>query len=278
MQFERGESWEEHLDRRQVLPLDPASPIAIKRDLHTFDVDVPAAKMAWAFHAAMIDTNRRFGLVQVFRKRKNLGRPFTVGERFQGCFRIRHAVKDSIDANPLVARAVKPIQASIARLYRRIEEPIHQIEDGVTSDFGEIVELELGATCRLKYAYLEGSIIAGSSTFIVEHAGSATSRVTQIFEYQEIRQPYVLWLGTSVLKMHLGVVFSQIEQAAELAGGRIIGTTVPSPYWTVGRPSSAPPPNVAIQAPVRVPGPAPIPSNLGPAVPRAAHRSGGHFG
>jgi len=278
MQLERGELWEDLLDRRAVLPLNAAAPVAIKRDLHTFDVDVAAPQMAWAFHAAMIDASRRFGLVQVIRKRQNQGRPFTIGERFQGCFRIRHAVKDGIDANPLVARALKRIEGSISRLYRRMEEPIHYLEDGVTSDFGEIVELELGATCRLKYVYLEGSFVAGSSTFIVEPIGGTTSRVTQIFEYQEIRQPYVLWVGTSVLKMHLGVVFSQIEQAAELAGGRIIATTVPPVYWSVGRPSSAPPPMVANQAPVRVPGPAPIPSNLGLAVPRAARRLGGHLG
>jgi hypothetical protein len=265
MRVERDEVWERSLDQRAVLQLNPTSPIAIKRDLHTFDVNVSSRAFASAFHAAMIDTSRRFGLVQVLRKRENQGKPFMLGERFQGCFRIRHAIRDGIDSSPAMARALRPVEGSLARLYERVAEPIHFIEDGWTSDFGQIVELELerGSVFRLKYAYLEGSIIAGSSTFVVEPSGDGRARVSQLFEYQEIRQAYVLWLGTAVLKMHLGVVFSQIEQAAELAGGQIIGTTVPEEYWSVGRPSSAPPPMVASLDEVRVPPPARVPSNLG---------------
>jgi hypothetical protein len=265
MVFERDDAWEEALDRRAVLPLNPASPIAIKRDLHTLDVNVSSRSFASAFHAAMIDTSRRFGFVQVLRKRDRQGRPFALGERFQGCFSIRHALRDGIDSSPAVARALRPVEGSLARLYERVAEPIHFIEDGWTSDFGQITELELdrGKVFRLKYAYLEGSFVAGSSTFVVEPAGNHRARISQVFEYQEIRQAYVLWLSTAVLKMHLGVVFSQIEQAAELAGGRIIGTTIPPEYWSVGRPSSAPPPTVASLEAVRVPGPPPVPSRLG---------------
>jgi hypothetical protein len=264
MNFERDQAWEEALDRRAVLPLNPASPIAIKRDLHTFDVNVSSETFASAFHAAMIDTSRRFGLVQVLRKRDRQGMPFALGERFQGCFRIRHAIRDSIDSSPAVARALRPVEGSLARLYERVAEPIRFIEDGWTSDFGQIVELELGrgSVFCLKYAYIEGSFIAGSSMFIVEPAGSERARISQVFEYQELRQAYVLWLGTAVLKMHLGVVFSQIEQAAALAGGRIIGTTVPTEYWSVGRPSSAPPPMVVGLDDVRIPALAPLPSGF----------------
>ncbi len=264
MNFERDEAWEEALDRRAVLPLNPASPVAIKRDLHTFEVNVSSRAFASAFHAAMIDTSRRFGLVQVLRKRDRQGLPFSLGERFQGCFRIRHAIRDGIDSSPAVARALRTVEGSLARLYERVAEPIHFIEDGWMSDFGQIVELELdrGKVSRLKYAYLEGSFIAGSSTFLVEPSGHDRARISQVFEYQEIRQAYVLWVGTAVLKMHLGVVFSQIEQAAEVAGGQIIGTTVPSQYWSVGRPSSAPPPMVAGLDAVRVPAAPPVPSRV----------------
>src|SRR2546423_10436911 len=133
MTFERDTAWEETLDRRAVLPLNPASPVAIKRDLHTFDVDVSSRTFATAFHAAMIDTSRRFGLVQVFRKRNTRGTPFTLGERFQGCFRIRHAIRDGIASSPAVARALRRVEGSLSRLYERVAEPIHFIEDGWTS-------------------------------------------------------------------------------------------------------------------------------------------------
>lgn len=216
------ERWERRLDDRGVLAVDPRSPVAIKRDVHELEVDAPAQDFVEAFHAAMIDPARRFGLVRVVRKRARVGAPFRVGERFQGRFCVSAAAP--------------------ARVARWLEHPVAEaalwtIESELASDFGEITELRLSLDphdvrpqYRLRYRYLEGSYIAGSSTFIVEPAGERRARVTQVFEYQEIASRYVLWMGTSVVKMHNQVVYSQVAQAASIAGARVVRSDIPQEY------------------------------------------------
>jgi hypothetical protein len=259
----RDLEWEQRLDQRRILELNATSPIAIKRDTHTFEVNAPAEKLSVAFHAAMVDPTRRFGVIQVFRKKARLGQPFEVGERFQGCARIRHAIGDALEASPLVSSMVRPLESSVKQLLGPNDHALLMVEDGMMSDFGEIVELRVGGRLScLKYVYLSGSMMAGSSTFIVESTGDMVSRITQIFEFQELRSAYVLWFGTSLLKVHNGVVFSQVQQAAEIAGGQIVSTTMPAQYRTSIRPSSAPPPSLAHLGALRVPGPAPLPFHL----------------
>jgi hypothetical protein len=214
--------WERRLDARRVLELDPSSPIAIKRDVHTFDVDAPPDAFVDAFHRVLMDPDRRFGLVRVMRKRARLGKPFEVGERFQGRFTtgVRY---------PLLARFA-PAAA---------EAVLWPLESELTSDFGEITQLklqispqELEPQYRLEYRYLEGSYIAGSSAYVVQPVpgGGGRCRVSHVFEYQEIRMRYVLWLGTSVMRMHSQVVYSQVRQAADRLGARILVTDVPEAY------------------------------------------------
>jgi hypothetical protein len=80
------------------------------------------------------------------------------------------------------------------------------------------------------YRYLEGSYIAGSSAYVVQPTPRGWTRVSQIFEYQEIRKRYVLWVGTSVIRMHSQVTYSQVRQAADVLGARIVSTDVPEEY------------------------------------------------
>jgi hypothetical protein len=39
-----------------------------------------------------------------------------------------------------------------------------------------------------------------------------------------------MWVGTSVLRMHLQVVWSQIEQAARSVGAQILESDIPDAY------------------------------------------------
>src|SRR5687767_1872183 len=80
------------LARRAPLELAPAAPIAIKRDVHEFEVDVAADAFARAFREVMIDPEASFGLIRVKRSAARMGRPFEPGERFQGCFSLERAL------------------------------------------------------------------------------------------------------------------------------------------------------------------------------------------
>jgi hypothetical protein len=114
---------------------------------------------------------------------------------------------------------------------RVLSGAVRSVEDAFTSDYGELAELDVVSfPARVKYVYLEGSYIAGSLAFQVEEAGPDRCRVEQTWLYQEIRTPYVMWVGTSVLRMHLQVVWSQIEQAARSVGAQILESDIPDAY------------------------------------------------
>ncbi|HEY3665155.1 MAG TPA: hypothetical protein VGL19_04105, partial [Polyangiaceae bacterium] len=148
-----------------------------------------------------------------------------------GRFSISEALRAALPSGPwskLREAAILPASwKAPLRLVMRL------VEDELTSDYGEIVELNLTEPpYRVRYVYLEGSYIAGGSSFSIEASSASTSKVVQVFEYQELRLPYVLWLSTSVLPIHYAVVHSQIAQAAELAGGLITDCDVPREYLT----------------------------------------------
>src|SRR5690606_24497011 len=85
--------WAAQLRARQRLALDPRAPISIKRDVRDVIVDVEASRLAAAFAAVMNDPERRFGLIRVDRLPENAGRPFQVGDRFQGRYELEAAAR-----------------------------------------------------------------------------------------------------------------------------------------------------------------------------------------
>lgn len=218
--------WERELDRKKILPLLPRAKIDIKRDVHTAIIAADAGALARSFHAIMKDPNRRFGLIRVERKRQNIGRDFQLDERFQGRYELDRA---------LAQQAPKHCE----RIKQIAEEPplceaLWRFENARTSDYGIIAEFDLdpapGADYILAYRYLEGSPIAGSSTFIITQLAPARSRFTQIFLYQEQTEAFAQFFTTGGLRLHNQVVYSQIKQAADAINAPILESDIPPEY------------------------------------------------
>ncbi|HTJ47617.1 MAG TPA: hypothetical protein VL463_36220 [Kofleriaceae bacterium] len=219
------------MDARAPLPLDAASPIAIKRDVHDFEIAADAAGFARAFKDVVIDPEIMFGLIRVRRPEARAGRDFAIGERFQGCFSLERALLGALERGGF-GRAKRAAAVLCAR--PAIARAITWIEDAMLSDYAEIEELDLepapGSPYRLRYRYLDGTPIAGSSVFSVEPAGAKRCRVRQIFEYQEVN---AIALGTFQrfgLKFHDQVVHMQIHEAAARLGAEVLRSTIPVEY------------------------------------------------
>ncbi len=203
-----ADEWGSAMAQRTLLTVDPERPISIKRDVHYFDVSVSAEKFTRAFHQTMIDPERRFGLIRIDRDPHDVRQPFKLHERFQG-------------------RYVLPSSDADAGLVCRIE-------NAATSDYGEIVLLQLDENAEhryyMRYAYLSGSPMAGSSTFEVQSINDGACRVTQTFLYQELNVLSANLFSLGVLKLHDQVVYSQIAQSAAQAGGQITATDLQGSY------------------------------------------------
>lgn len=203
-----ADEWGAAMAKRTLLTLNPEFQITIKRDVHFFDVSVSAEDFSKAFHAVMIDPNRRFGLIRVDRDPSRRGLPFASHERFQGRY-----VLPSNDADGWL---------------------VCKIENDVTSDYGEIEVLKLDENpqhyYKMSYRYLSGSPMAGSSTFEVQGLTDKTCRVTQTFVYQENDPIAANSFTLGVLKLHDQVVYSQISQSAAKAGGAVTETDLLGSY------------------------------------------------
>jgi hypothetical protein len=214
------------LEARRRLPVEPARSIAVKRDVHEFVVAAPADRFAAAFREVMTDPNGMFGLIRVKRPAERLGQDFSVGERFQGCYSLAGALLGGR------GRLLRPLLAWILAL-PPVRWLVSTIEDSMLSDYAVIDEMVLapspGQAHTLKYSYLDGTPIRGSSRFFIESLG-AGCRVTQVFEYQEVNS---IALGTFQrfgLKMHDQVVNMQIHKAAARAGAVVQSGTIPQAY------------------------------------------------
>jgi hypothetical protein len=219
------------LEARRPLPLDPAASIAIKRDVHEFEVAADAAAYARAFRDVVTDPAIMFGLIRVRRPEPRAGRDFEVGEKFQGCFSLERAVLGALerrgwDGAGRAARAV--LETPVA------SRVLTWIEDQMLSDYAQIEELDMdpapGAPHRLRYRYLDGTPIAGSSVFMVEPIAPGRCRVRQIFEYQEVNAIALATFQRFGLKFHDQVVHMQIHKAAERLGARVLRSTIPAAY------------------------------------------------
>jgi hypothetical protein len=219
--------WEAAIDAKKELVLDPSREITIKRDVHSVVIGADADKLAQAFHEVMRDSQRRFGLIKVDRRQANVGKPFTVGERFQGRYELDEAVR----------RNLVPWEKKIFGELTQdpgVKTFLCNIENQNTSQYGVIAQLNLtpneGAEYVLSYHYLEGSPIAGSSTFIVSQVSPGVSKMTQIFEYQELTTAFALFFSSGGLKLHNQVVYSQASQAAAVAGAKVLSSDIPEAY------------------------------------------------
>jgi hypothetical protein len=231
------ESWAAQLRGRNPLALDYRSDITVKRDARDMIVDVEAARLAPAFQQVMSDPTRRYGLIRVDRLPENLGKPFALGEKFQGRYEVDQAITRELHGHLRQwfgdFADSEPVQAWLC-----------QIENGHTSDYGVISALALSAApgqdSVLQYRYLDGSPIAGSSTFTVsditdpallaQHGISKGSRLRQLFEYQEQTSSFATFFTKGGLRLHNQVVYSQAEQAAAAAGGKIVASDIPVEY------------------------------------------------
>jgi hypothetical protein len=213
----------ERLGRRAPQPVDPSRSIAVKRDVHELIVDTDADTFARAFRAVVTDPESTFGLIRVKRPAARMGQDFEVGERFQGCFSLERAA---------LARVPARARATAARLLasRPVTRLVTWIEDAMLSNYAEVVLISDRAPFRLEYRYLDGTPIAGSSTFTIEPYGEGQCRVRQIFEYQEVTG---IALGTFQrfgLKYHDQVVHMEIAQAAARVGAQVVSGTIPTAY------------------------------------------------
>jgi len=218
----------QRLRHRARLAVDARKSIAVKRDVHELIVEADLPTFVAAFRDVMTDPNGTFGLIRVRRPADRLGRDFTVGERFQGCYSIATALSQVSQGSLLAGVVDWALSTRVAR------QVLTAIEDAMLSDYAVIEELVLepapGQPAKLRYGYLDGTPIAGSSVFTVEDIGGGQLRVTQVFEYQEINSIALATFQRFGLKMHDQVVFQQIHKAAERAGGRLVSATIPGDY------------------------------------------------
>src|SRR5262245_41443707 len=102
------------LAARSPLPVDPDSPIAIKRDVHEFEVTADAAAFTRAFREVVTDATSTFGLIRIRRHATRAGQPFEVGERFQGCFSLERALVAALERRGR-AGAARTAEALLSR-------------------------------------------------------------------------------------------------------------------------------------------------------------------
>jgi hypothetical protein len=229
--------WSAELRRRAPLTLDYRADISVKRDVRDVLVDVEASRFASAFAEVMTDPARRFGLIRIDRLPEHMGKPFEVGEKFQGRYGVEGAVSEKLRGK---AKAwfgdladSEPVQSWLCA-----------VENQHTSNFGQIRRIELaaepGGESVLEYVYLDGTPIAGSSTFTVSavtdpavlarHGVAHAARLQQAFEYQERDAGTTSFFSRGGLRLHNMVVFSQAEQSAAAAGGRVLESNIPLEY------------------------------------------------
>jgi hypothetical protein len=243
------ENARQRLASRAPLPVDPARSIAVKRDVHSFEIATDAASFAEAFRDVVTDPAGTFGLIRVKRPADRLGRPFEVGERFQGSFSIERAALAWIEAGR--ARFARRALAALLAT-RSAAWILARVEDLALSNYAEIVEIAMeadaaaGGARRLVYRYLEGTPIAGSSTFTIEPRGERRCRLTQVFEFQEVNGMALATFERFGLKYHDQVVYMQVHKAAARAGARVVAGTIPEEY---GRLSGVAAPEAAPAAP-----------------------------
>ncbi|MFI5297562.1 MAG: hypothetical protein ACHREM_05635 [Polyangiales bacterium] len=180
--------------------------------------------------------NAEFGLIKVRRPLDRVGKDFQIGERFQGQYQLNDGLMTTAPAwlKDLVV---------LARKSTPLQEAVCSIENKDMSDYGIIEELNLvlkQGPLVFAYRYLDGSPIAGTSTFTVvpedrtnahgaspsdagatstttpESAPAPSCVLTQVFQYQEQHELTAVLMSGPILKLHDQVVWNQAKHAVDL--------------------------------------------------------------
>lgn len=224
----------ERLKGRARLPVDAKRSIAIKRDVHYYTVEVGAERFARGFAEAMVDPGSSFGLIRIKRPAARMGEDFELGERFQGCYSAAAAILGSLRRRPWTRGIAPAVERLLATPW--VRSALARIEDACLSDYAIIDELVLDPDPsrqehhHLRYSYLAGTPIAGSSRFTITPLGPNRCRVEQVLEYQEINGLTLAVFQTFGLKLHDQVVHEQMRLAAERAGAAEPKGTIPATY------------------------------------------------
>ncbi len=195
-----GPRWVRRLASRTPLALDPARPFAIKRNVHEVEVDADPDALGRALGDVVADPVEALGRIRVRRRPDRVGRPFEAGERFHGALTLGGAAA----GGPL------------ARLVR-------WLEDAFFSDYAEV---ERVSDREVRYRYLSGTPIAGSSTLRIEPAGPARSRLVVVFEFQEVAALALGALHRFALKRHDEAIQDHVRKAAARLGARVLRSTI----------------------------------------------------
>ncbi|HKA90093.1 MAG TPA: hypothetical protein VKE22_20675 [Haliangiales bacterium] len=193
-----GEAAARRLRARAPLPVDPARPIAVKRNVHEATIGADADAFAAAFRAVLAGDDD-FGAIRVKRLPGRDGSAFVVGERFAGA-------------------------VSLAALGLRLPARVAEwLEDRFLSDYAELVEL---GPRSARYVYLSGAPLAGQSTFVVQPDGPGRCRFVQTFEYQEVGPAAIFALHLFGVRAHDGITAEQLRRAAARVGAPILSSTL----------------------------------------------------
>lgn len=210
-------SQERAIASRRPNPMRRASWLPAKREVQRFVVDTDAARFAAAFEAALTEPGRHFGVVRVRRSVEAVGRPFAVGERFQGGFSLAALLRGRLGALGVGSpRALAWIDApATTALFDRVEA-------ATLSNFAELTEIERqpapGQPHRFVYRYLDGTPIAGRSVYLVRDLAEGGARVTHEFEYQEVDGAAAVTFQLLGLRQHLLAVEAQVRAATDALG------------------------------------------------------------
>jgi hypothetical protein len=218
---------------RRRLVLDPNRNMGIKRDVREFEVSASATDFTRSFAECMADPQRSFGASRVVREKTRVGRPFELAERFQGRFDLNVLREGKQKRSRRLAKLLTNA-AAVGQLGASSGKISRLIEDQVSSIYAEITELQLAhMPARVTYTYLEGSPMAGASSFEIEEVAPERCRVKHVFEFQEINILAAVSLATTVFQLHLNVVWHQVEAAAAAIGAQVLRCDIPEAYRTL---------------------------------------------
>lgn len=205
------------LASRKALRVRDGGAVPAKRDVLRVVVDADAPRVARALEAVLSEPGRMFGLVGVRRAAANEARPFAVGERFQGSFRL--AALATRGAERLGVRSPR-LDAALSSAW--VTSLLDRVEAAAFSDFAELVEVTRdpapGAPFRFVYRYLEGTPIAGRSVYMVSARDDGAALVTHEFDYQELNAMAAVTFQLVGLREHGRAVEAQVRAAAEQLG------------------------------------------------------------
>jgi len=220
------EEWAKELAAKKPLHLDPKSKISIKRDVHNVIVGADATSFIKALHEALMRPGQWFGLIEILRPPDRMGKPFEVGDRLQGKYSIEKAI--GIDQGD--------DDSDDGFFEKLLEKTLSWIEDETLSDYGLVTVVDLDpatapdGVARFKYIYLEGTPIAGATTFEVVPIDDKSCCFRSIFEYQELNFTTALMFGTYGLKLHNQVIIAEADIATKALGVDVIWMDIPAEY------------------------------------------------